>query len=137
MPAREDLPSTLQRSPKDAQETWIKAHDSAVETYGEGARSHRTAYAALKHTYEKVGDHWERKSRKGPSDPQAAKRTPKSVRRPGKTAEGVDVNAPKEHLYKIASELDIGGRSRMSKAGLVDAIKKANRRKTAKARSRS
>jgi pyrrolidone-carboxylate peptidase len=35
MPAREELPSTLRRSPKKAQETWSKAHDSAVETYGE------------------------------------------------------------------------------------------------------
>lgn len=136
MPAREELPSTLQRSPRDAQETWIKAHDSAVETYGEGARSHRTAYAALKHSFEKVGDHWERKSRKGPSDQQAAKGAPRSVQKPGETAAGVDANASKEHLYKIASDLDIAGRSRMSKAELVDAIQKANRRRTAKARSR-
>src|SRR5689334_3853920 len=28
---REELPATLKRSPKKAQETWIKAHDSAVE----------------------------------------------------------------------------------------------------------
>lgn len=41
MPAREEIPTTLRRSPKKAQETWIKAHDSAVETYGEG--SGRTA----------------------------------------------------------------------------------------------
>ena len=74
VPGREELPSTLERSPKDAQRTWIKAHDSAVETYGEGERSHRVAYSALKHKYEKVGDHWERKEkgRKGPSDPRAA-----------------------------------------------------------------
>jgi cation transport regulator ChaB len=133
MPAREELPSTLRRSPKDAQETWIKAHDSAVETYGEGARAHRTAFAALKHSFEKIGDHWERKaaSRKGPSDAQARKGTPE----PGETAEGVDANASKEHLYEVAQRLDIKGRSRMSKDELVDAIKKANRRSTAKARS--
>lgn len=72
MPGREDLPSTLRRSPEKAQRTWEKTHDSAVETYGEGERSHRTAFAAVKHQFEKVGDHWEPKGRKGPSDQQAA-----------------------------------------------------------------
>jgi cation transport regulator ChaB len=71
MPGREVLPGTLKRSPKKAQETWIKAHDSAAETYGDGRRAHQTAYSALKHSYEKVGDHWEEKVRKGPSDEQA------------------------------------------------------------------
>lgn len=61
MPGREELPSTLERSSPEAQRTWIKAHDSAVEQYGEGERAHRVAYGALKHTHEKVGDHWERK----------------------------------------------------------------------------
>jgi cation transport regulator ChaB len=73
MPAKDELPSTLQRSPKKAQETWSKAHDSAVEEYGEGERAHRTAFAALKHGFEKVGDHWEGKDEKGPSDKQAKK----------------------------------------------------------------
>jgi len=41
MPGRQELPSTVARSPKKAQRTWIKAHDSAVETYGEGERAHR------------------------------------------------------------------------------------------------
>ncbi|GAB3905905.1 ChaB family protein [Microbispora bryophytorum] len=130
MPGRKELPSTLERSPKGAQETWIKAHDSAVETYGEGQRAHRTAFAALKHSYEKVGDHWERKKGRGPSDEQAEKGTPK----PGKTAEGVDANASKQHLYEVAGRLGISGRSRMTKDELVDAIKKANRKATAKAR---
>ncbi|SDQ34407.1 ChaB family protein [Thermostaphylospora chromogena] len=134
MPAREELPSTLRRSPKDAQETWIKAHDSAVETYGEGERAHRTAYSALKHSFEKVGDHWERKRNKGPSDRQARRSTPRSRSRAQDTAEGVDASASKEHLYGMARRLAIKGRSRMSKDELVDAIKKANRRETAKAR---
>ncbi|MEV4294753.1 ChaB family protein [Microbispora rosea] len=130
MPGRKELPSTLERSPKEAQETWIKAHDSAVETYGEGQRAHRTAFAALKHSFEKVGDHWEKKEGRGPSDEQAKKGTPK----PGKTAEGVDANASKQHLYDVASRLGIPGRSKMTKDELVDAIKKANRKATAKAR---
>ncbi|HEY9524438.1 MAG TPA: ChaB family protein [Thermopolyspora sp.] len=135
MPGREVLPSTLERSPKKAQETWIKAHDSAVETYGEGERAHRTAYAALKHSFEKVGDHWEPKSKKGPSDPQA--RDPQAKKRSSRTsrsAEGVNVSATKEHLYETARRLDVKGRSHMTKSELVDAIKKANRRATAKAR---
>ncbi|MEO3808426.1 ChaB family protein [Sphaerisporangium sp. B11E5] len=130
MPGKQELPSTLERSPKKAQETWIKAHDSAVETYGEGQRAHRTAFAALKHSFEKVGDHWEPKGRKGPSDKQAARSTPK----PGKTAEGVDANASKKHLYEVAAKLGVRGRSTMDKNELVEAIKKANRRATAKAR---
>jgi hypothetical protein len=132
MPARKDMPSTLRRSPKKARETWAKTHDSAVEQYGEGERSHRTAFAALKHSFEKVGDHWEPKSKRGPSDAQAAKSRP---RRAGSTAEGVDANASKAHLYEVASRLGIAGRSRMSKPELVEAIMKANRSASRRARS--
>jgi cation transport regulator ChaB len=73
MPGKKELPRTLERSPKHAQSLWIKAHDSAVKTYGEGQRSHRVAFAALKHEYEKSGDHWQEKKERGPSDPQAAR----------------------------------------------------------------
>ena len=136
MPGRQELPSTLERSPKKAQETWIKAHDAAVESYGEGERAHRTAFSALKHSFEKVGDRWEAKKRRGPSDSRASKRA-KNGRAPtgGKTAEGVDASASKQHLYDVAKRLDIAGRSSMSKQQLVEAIRKANRRKSAKARS--
>jgi cation transport regulator ChaB len=133
MPGREVLPSTLQRSPADAQRTWIKAHDSAVDQYGEGERSHRVAYGALKHKYEKVGDHWERKGggRKGPSDPQSGR--PRG--RGGRSGEGVDEKASKQHLYDVAKKLDISGRSKMSKQDLVKAIRKENRSQTRRARS--
>jgi hypothetical protein len=134
MPAKEELPSTLQRSDKKAQRTWSKAHDSAVEEYGEGERSHRTAFAALKHTHEKVGDHWEPKDSKGPSDKQASKGG-SAARRGGKTAGGVDANASKSHLMDVAKRLDISGRSRMTKDELVDAIQKANARETRNSRS--
>jgi cation transport regulator ChaB len=133
MPAKEELPSTLQRSPKKAQETWSKTHDSAVDEYGEGERAHRTAYSSLKHGFEKVGDHWEAKDSKGPSDKQAAK-SGTSARRGGKTAGGVDANASKSHLMDVAKRLDISGRSKMNKDELVDAIKKANARETRKSR---
>ncbi len=133
MPARDELPSTLQRSPRKAQETWIKAHDSAVDSYGEGERAHRTAFAALKHEFEKVGDHWDVKGRKGPSDRQAEKSTPRS-RDDDDTAGGVDANASKQHLYEVAGELDIDGRSRMTKDELVDAIQRANEKETRRSR---
>ncbi|MEU9671159.1 ChaB family protein [Streptomyces bobili] len=133
MPGRQELPSTLERSSQEAQRTWIKAHDSAVDQYGEGERAHRVAYGALKHTHEKVGDHWERKEggRKGPSDPQSARPRQQG----GRSGEGVDEQATKEHLYDLARQLDIDGRSRMSKPELLDAIRKANRSRTRESRT--
>jgi cation transport regulator ChaB len=129
MPAKKDLPGTLKRSPAKAQETWSETLDSAVQEYGDGERAHRTAFASLKHSFEKVGDHWETKEdgRKGPSDPQAGK-TGAAARRGGPTAEGVDANASKAHLLDLAKRLDVRGRSRMTKAQLVEALKKANRK---------
>ncbi|HET6529918.1 MAG TPA: ChaB family protein [Actinoplanes sp.] len=132
MPGRKELPDTLKRSPKKAQDTFIKAHDSAVKEYGEGERAHRTALAAVKHSFEKVGDHWEPKSRKGPSDAKAAGGRGTKAR----TAGGVDANASKEHLLGVAKKLDISGRSRMTKAELVSAIQKANKRSDSKARAK-
>jgi cation transport regulator ChaB len=125
------MPGTLKRSPKKAQDTYVKAHDSAVDEYGEGERAHRTAFAAVKHSFEKVGDHWEPKGKKGPSDAKAAGGRNTKAR----TAGGVDANASKQHLMDLAKRLDIGGRSRMTKAELVDAIQKANKRSTSKAGS--
>jgi cation transport regulator ChaB len=131
MPAKKDLPATLQRSPEKAQKTWSETHDSAVETYGEGERAHRTAFSALKHSFEKVGDHWEPKDEKGPSDPQAA-RSGKSARKARPTAGGVDANASKKHLMDLARKLEVRGRSTMTKEQLVEAIGKANNRESAR-----
>lgn len=131
-PKKQELPETLLRSPAKAQRTFAKAHDSAVEEYGEGERAHRVAYAALKHSFEKVGDHWEPKAEKGPSDARARSGGPQAV---GRTAEGVDANASRRHLYDIARKLDIHGRSTMNKGELVDAIENENRRRSAAARS--
>src|SRR3712207_5174441 len=100
---REELPSTLQRSPAKAQRTFAKAHDAAAEQYGEGERAYRTAYAALKHTHEKVGDHWEPKKRKGPSDPRSTKTTAQKRRGEGETYGGVDaLGNTKAELYERA-----------------------------------
>jgi cation transport regulator ChaB len=129
MPASKEMPETIRRSPKHAQDTWSKAHDAAVESYGEGERAHRTAFSALKHTYEKVGDHWEKKDAPGPSDEGAQGRN-------GKTAGGVDANATKKHLRELARRLEVPGRSSMDKRELVEAIQKANDRETRAARER-
>ncbi|MCU1537928.1 MAG: cation transport regulator ChaB [Humibacillus sp.] len=132
----DDLPSTLARSPRKAQETWLATHAAAVEQYGEGERAHRTAFASLKHTFEKVGDHWEEKEHAGPSDEQATRRgaAARAHRDDGDSAGGVDAFATKEHLYGIAQRLEVPGRSSMTKAQLVEAIQKANDRATAAAR---
>ncbi|HEU0090056.1 MAG TPA: ChaB family protein [Pseudonocardiaceae bacterium] len=131
MPANDEMPSTLQRSSEKAQRTWAKAHDSAVQTYGEGERAHRTAYSALKHTHHKVGDHWEAKDEPGPSDSRATHGGPNPG---GETAGGVDANASKSELYEQARRLGVRGRSSMTKDELVDALRKASDRKTRQAR---
>jgi hypothetical protein len=130
---KDELPSTLQRSEQKAQDTFAKTYDSALESYDQDEqRAARAAYASLKHSYEKVGDHWEPKEKRGPSD----KRAEQGVRSSEPTAGGVDANASKDHLYKLAKELDVKGRSTMDKDQLVKAIQKANDSATRKARSK-
>jgi hypothetical protein len=132
MPGKDEVPSTVERSDDKAERTWVKTFDSAIESYdGDGARARRAAFASLKHTHEKVGDHWEPKDHKGPSD-EAAERGGPDNSRP--SAGGVDANASKEHLMDVAKKLDIAGRSSMNKDELVEAIDKANKRETAKSR---
>ncbi|HKG17251.1 MAG TPA: ChaB family protein [Solirubrobacteraceae bacterium] len=122
-PRKSELPDTLRRSSAKAQRTWAKTHDEAAEQYGDGERAHRTAYSALKHSFEKVGDHWEPKQRRGPSDPQAKQGPPRSRTRPRDTAGGVDVEGnTKEELMERARRLDVRGRSKMSKLELGQAI---------------
>ena len=116
-----ELPDTLKRSPAKAQRTFAKAHDQAAEQYGEGERAHRVAYAAVKHAFEKVGDHWEPKDGKGPSDPRA--KNPRARHNEGKSFGGVDFEGhTKEELYERAAKLGVRGRSRMSKGELAEAI---------------
>ncbi|HTJ75897.1 MAG TPA: ChaB family protein [Acidimicrobiales bacterium] len=122
MPAKDEMPGTLKRSPAKARRTWAKTHDSAVESYGEGERAHRTAFSALKHSFEKVGDHWEPKKHKGPSDPQAA-RGGAAARKGGKTFGGVDVlGNTRQKLYERAKALGVKGRSKMTKEQLAEAV---------------
>lgn len=129
-PKQDELPSTVQRSGDKAQRTFAKAHDSAAEQYDDDQRAHQVAYAALKHSHEKVGDHWEPKASYGPSDARAEGGADTNR----ETAGGVDANASKGHLQHVARRLDVRGHSRMTKDELVDAIQKANDRATRKAR---
>ncbi len=122
MAGKDELPSTLQRSPQKAQRTWIEAHDSAVETYGEGEAAHRVAFAALKHSFEKIGDHWEAKQEKGPSDARAKSGGPGAK---GETFGGVDVEGnTRQELLERARRLGVKGTSRMKKAELAREIAK-------------
>jgi len=125
-----ELPSTVERSDQHAQATWSAVHDAALDQYGEGERAHRTAFAALKNTHEKMGDHWEAEAESGPSDSRAAS--------PGRdqstTAGGVDATASRAQLYRLAQRLDIPGRSRMTRDELSQALQRANDQATARAR---
>lgn len=104
-PRTGELPGTLRRPPE----------------YGDEARAHRVAYAALKHTFQKVGDHWEPKKRRGPSDPRAA--DPRAREDHGRTFGGVDYfGSSRKELMRRAARIGVRGRSRMNKAELADAI---------------
>jgi cation transport regulator ChaB len=119
--SKEGLPGTIKRSPAKAQRTYAKALDSAHKEYGDEERAHRTAYAALKHSFEKVGDRWEPKDHKGPSDPQA--KGGRNTKR--QTAGGVDLEGhTRDELLERAKRLGIRGRSKMNKTELAQAIAK-------------
>lgn len=67
--------------------------------------------AAVERSLAKVGDHWEPKAKKGPSDKKAV---------------------GKDELLDVARRLDISGRSKMTKKELADAIQKADRKASRK-----
>lgn len=122
---KEDLPGTLQRSPKKVRDTYAETLDSAEEQYDSEQRAHRTAWSSVKHVAEKVGDHWEPKDEKGPSDPQAKQSGKQAREHPKSTHGGVDAEGnSKEELYERAQKLGVEGRSDMSKDELADAIDK-------------
>ena len=61
------LPGTLERSSKEAQQSFTRALASAVQVHGEGDQAFRAAYAEFKRTFEKRGDHWIAKQAPAPS----------------------------------------------------------------------
>jgi len=125
---KEDLPGTLKRSPAKAQRTYAKALDSAHEEYeGDEERAHRVAFSAVKHSFEKKGDHWEPKKEKGPSDPQAAKSGKAARDSTTPTGGGKSVGTTKSALMEHARKLDVPGRSKMSKDQLTKAVARAKK----------
>jgi cation transport regulator ChaB len=118
------MPATLKRSPKKAQDTYEETLEHAEQEYkGDEARAHRTAFASLKHSFEKVGDHWEPKDHKGPSDPEAEQKGDPAKHPSKKTFGGVDYNGhTKQELYERAKSLGIAGRSKMDKEELAEHI---------------
>lgn len=129
---RSELPSPVARSDAKAQRTFAKTYDAAMAEYHDEARASATAYAALKHGYEKIGDHWEPKAEPGPSDERAAR----GGLNDNESAGGVDANATKDHLLAVARRLDVKGRSSMTKTELVDALRAANEDANERARTR-
>ena len=135
-PKKEELPSTIERSPDKVKRTYEKTLESAHEQYDSEERARRTAWSSVKNVAEKKGDHWEPKGDRGPSDPQAEQRGAVAQARPRRTFGGVDANKSKKALLEDAREAEIAGRSRMTKEELADALRKHNDRETARARSR-
>ena len=130
---KDELPSTLQRSDQKAQDTFAKTYDSAMETYDDEGRAARTAYASLKHSYEKVGDHWEAQGQKRAVGQTGGREGRRSHPRPRPEAW---TPTPRRNIStKLARKLDVKGRSRMDKNQLVQAVQKANDAATRKARS--
>jgi cation transport regulator ChaB len=131
----EPLPLTLQRSPKKAQETYLKALENAHRTYdGNEQGAHRAAWAAVKHLFERVGDHWEPKPRPGPSDPRAERGGPHAS---GPTFRGVDVEGKtKEQLLEEARRLGARANTHMTKFEIAKAIERRNEEITREARER-
>lgn len=118
------MPDTLKRSPERARHLYATVLENAEKQYGPGERASRTAMAALKHSFEKVGDHWEAKRRRGPSDPRSQQTSSKAKRQgKGETYGGVDaIGNTRSALYERARALRIPGRSSMNKAELARAI---------------
>jgi cation transport regulator ChaB len=126
MPSKkEELPSTLQRSPKKVQRTYEKTLDSAHEEYSDEQRAHRTAWGAVKNVAEKKGDHWEPKDSTGPSDPRSKKSHADKRAGKGETYGGVDVEGnTRDELRDRAKKAGVTGYSSMTKAELAKALQR-------------
>ncbi|MDQ3776039.1 MAG: ChaB family protein [Pseudomonadota bacterium] len=70
-----------------------------MQEYGEVARAHRTAFAALKHCFEKQGDRRVPKESRGPSGPRGRRGGRKA--REGETFDGANFyGSTKDELYE-------------------------------------
>jgi cation transport regulator ChaB len=127
------LPSTLERSPKKAQDTYEETLENAEREYGgDEERAHRVAWGAVKHSFEKRGDHWEPKDERGPSDPRAEQGGPSTS---GESFGGVDVTGKtKAELLEEARAAGARVTTHMTKAELGRAIERVNDKATRAAR---
>ncbi len=64
--------------------------EAAENAHEDGEAAHQIALASLKHSFEKVGDHWEPKDEPGPSDAQDAKLGAEALNSDTPTAGGVN-----------------------------------------------
>jgi hypothetical protein len=125
-PRDEDLPRPLRRSPAKAKRLFREVRDDARERYGDDERAYRTAYAALKHSFERVEGRWVEKEQKGPSDPQAAEGGSSGARGPTPhLRRGRRARQHEGELYERARRLGVKGRSGMTKEQLAAAIARA------------
>lgn len=114
MPGKKKLPSTLDKSPKHAQEIFRETLAAAEKEYGQGQRASQTAYASLKHSYER-----------GSSDPEPG--------RDHETFGGVDVNGhTKDELWEMAQRLGAKVNLGMTKYEIARAIDRRNRQTSRK-----
>lgn len=119
-----ELPSTLERSPKKAQDTYEKTLEHAEQTYdNDQERAHRVAWAAVKHSFERSGDHWEKKDENGPSDPRAEQGGPDAS---APSYGGIDVEGKtKVELLDEARREGAHVTTHMKKAEVAEALEKA------------
>jgi cation transport regulator ChaB len=122
------LPSTLQRSPKKAQDTYEKTLENAETEYGDEERAHRVAWGAVKNGFEKIGDRWEAKPETGPSDPRSVQPHAAKIAGTGETFGGVDMlHHTKAELAARAADLGVEHTAHMNKTDLARAIVKKQR----------
>ena len=124
-----DLPSTLERSDEHARDIYADTLASAEKTYdGDEAAAHRVAWSAVKHEYEKTGDHWEKKDHAGPSDSRSEQSHEGKLAGAGSTHGGVDVKGhTRDELVERAEKLGVTTTTHMTKDELADAIARKQR----------
>ena len=128
--SREDLPGTLQRSPKKVQNTYAETLDHAHAEYeGDEARAHRTAWGSVKNVAEKKGDRWELKDHTGPSDPHSKLPAKQKREGQGETFGGIDIEGnTRAELQERAKKAGVTGYSKMTKVELGRALNRKENR---------
>lgn len=134
MPVRTEVPDAIRHPLNKAQEIWTRAQHTAVAAYGEGQRAYRIARTALKEALATVGEQREREQDRGAS---ALHRAPRSQgQQATRPAARVGTDTTKAHLMEVAKQLEVPGRSRMSKGELIEAIEQTSSRSMRKPRQR-